>query len=353
MTLGRPRIGFLGTGWIGRARLESLHGSGLAEVVALADSNAAALEQAAAIAPAAQRLTSFEALLDFPLDAVVISTPSALHPAQAMRALDRGLAVFCQKPLACDAAQALAVVQRAQAVDRLLRVDLCYRHTAALQRTRELVRSGEIGQVFAAELVFHNAYGPDKSWARDPQLAGGGCLIDLGVHLLDAALFVLGPHAVLEARSQLHAHGAALSLPPTQVEDFATGYVSLEGGKSLSVACSWQSSFGDHARIRAAFYGTQGGASFENVGGSFYDFVCLRHHGARSERLIEGADDWSGRAILSWARELHESAGFRACSDLIEVAQMLDGLYGRGALSAEARVSPPLAGGARGLQAAS
>jgi len=324
-----PRVGFLGTGWIGRSRLQSLVSSNLAEVAALCDPNPEALGQAAPMAPNAQCLVSFDQLLETTLDGLVISTPSALHPAQAIQALQRGWAVFCQKPLACNAAGALAVVQCAQQVNRLLRVDLCYRHVAALRRVREVVRAGELGRVFAAELVFHNAYGPDKSWARDLQLAGGGCLIDLGVHLIDAALFVLGPHALLGAQSQLHARGVPLASPPDRVEDFATGSACFEGGTSLTLACSWQSSFGNHARIRAAFYGTEGGVAFENVSGSFYDFVCDRYYGARTERLVEGADDWSGRAIVEWARELGESSAYRDELELVEVAQVLDALYGR------------------------
>jgi predicted dehydrogenase len=322
-------VGLLGTGWIGRARLKSLLDSELVSVVALADPSADALDQARAMAPGAKCLESFAALLGEPLDAVVISTPSALHPLQCQEAFQRGLAVFCQKPVACTAADTRAVVQAARRADRLLRADFCYRETEALGRVRQVVRAGEIGRVFAAELVFHNAYGPDKSWARDPALAGGGCAVDLGVHLIDAALFVLGSVPVVRASSQLHAHGRLLTLPPSEVEDFASASLELASGTTLSLSCSWQSSFGDHARIRAAFYGTSGGVAFENVGGSFFDFACDRYRGASRERLVEGPDDWSGRAIVAWANELRESASYRAVDELIEVSAALDALYGR------------------------
>jgi len=325
----RPRVGLLGTGWIGRARLKSLIDSDLVSVVALADPSADALAQALAIAPGAKCVESFDALLAEQLDAVVISTPSALHARQCQEAFQQGLAVFCQKPLACTAADTRAVVDAARRADRLLRVDFCYRHTAALRQVRQVVRAGEIGRVFAAELVFHNAYGPDKSWAREPALAGGGCAVDLGVHLIDAALFVLGAVPVVRANSQLHARGELLALPPSEVEDFASASLELASGTSLSLSCSWQSSFGDHARIRAAFYGTSGGAAFENVGGSFFDFACDRYRGAMRERLFEGPDDWSGRAIVAWASELRESASYRGVDELIEVSAALDALYGR------------------------
>ncbi|HEY8945243.1 MAG TPA: Gfo/Idh/MocA family oxidoreductase, partial [Polyangiaceae bacterium] len=185
----RPKVGFLGLGWIGLARLDALRESERVEVAALCDSDPDALRKGIERAPEARTSTRYEDMLEMDLDALVIATPSALHARQCIAAFERGLAVFCQKPLARTAREARAVLDAARTHDRLLRVDFCYRHTEALSRTREVVRSGELGIPFAAELVFHNAYGPDNRWAQDPALAGGGCLMDLGVHLIDALLW--------------------------------------------------------------------------------------------------------------------------------------------------------------------
>jgi len=81
----------------------------------------------------------------------VIATPSALHAEQSFRALERGAAVFCQKPLGRTAAEARSVVDAARAADRLLAVDLSYRFTDGMRRIREVVRSGELGRLFAGE----------------------------------------------------------------------------------------------------------------------------------------------------------------------------------------------------------
>ncbi|HZC28302.1 MAG TPA: Gfo/Idh/MocA family oxidoreductase, partial [Gaiellaceae bacterium] len=180
----KPRLGFLGAGWIGRHRLEAVAASGCAEVAGVADP---ALDDC---------LDSLDELLALDLDGVVIATPSALHADQAIAALHAGLAVFCQKPLACTAADARRVVEAARSVDRLLAVDLSYRHVEAVRVVCDLVRSGSLGEIYAVDLVFHNAYGPDKPWFRDPALAGGGCVIDLGIHLVDLLLWVLDFPAV-------------------------------------------------------------------------------------------------------------------------------------------------------------
>ncbi|HEX8050695.1 MAG TPA: Gfo/Idh/MocA family oxidoreductase, partial [Solirubrobacterales bacterium] len=132
-----PRLGFLGVGWIGRKRMEALAGDGLAQVAAVADRQAEALEAAAEVAPGAPRAESLEELLEHELDGVVIATPSALHAEQAVAALDAGLAVFCQKPLGRSAAETERVVAAARRADRLLGVDLSYRHTRAAVAVRD------------------------------------------------------------------------------------------------------------------------------------------------------------------------------------------------------------------------
>src|SRR3546814_7161812 len=129
--------------------------------------------EAALLAPDAVRLDSLDALLEQPLDGIVIATPSALHAEQSIRALERGVPVFCQKPLGRTGAEVRAVIDAARAADRLLGVDLSYRGTAGMRALRDHVRAGQLGQVHAVDLIFHNAYGPDKPWFHDPLLSGG------------------------------------------------------------------------------------------------------------------------------------------------------------------------------------
>ncbi|HZF68515.1 MAG TPA: Gfo/Idh/MocA family oxidoreductase [Gemmatirosa sp.] len=324
----RPRLGFLGTGWIGRDRLEAIHQSGWGEVAAVADASAEATDAARAIAPDAEVADGLDALLDLDLDGLVIATPSAMHAEQSVRALERGVAVFCQKPLARTAAESQRVVEAARAADRLLGVDLSYRFTRGMRAVRELVAAGELGDVYAVELVFHNAYGPDKAWFRDPGLAGGGCVIDLGIHLVDLALWTLGWPGVEEVASSLYAQGRPLLDPATAVEDHALATLRLSGGATARLACSWHLSAGQDAVIEASFYGTRGGAAFRNVGGSFYDFEALRFQGTRRDVLAEPPDAWGGRAAVDWARRLGEGARFDAeVERIVDVAAALDAIY--------------------------
>ncbi|GFO63764.1 Gfo/Idh/MocA family oxidoreductase [Geomonas paludis] len=326
-----PRLGFLGTGWIGRHRMEAIVKSGEAEVAAIADLCPENAQEAGKLAPGAPLVESLEELLELDLDGVVIATPSAGHCYQALRALDRGLAVFCQKPLGRNAEEAQLVVGAARAVNRLLGVDFSYRYTDAIQKMHQLVTSGELGQVYAADLVFHNAYGPDKDWFYDPELSGGGCLMDLGSHLIDLALWFFNYPEVRSVSSSIFAGGERLKVGSGKVEDYAVVSLVLEDGHAVRLACSWNVSAGRDAVIESSFYGTHGGVSFKNVQGSFYDFVAERFRGTASETIAAPPDEWGGRCAVAWARQLRLGGnGFDPQAEqLVRVAEVLDAAYGR------------------------
>ena len=325
-----PRLGFLGLGWIGQHRMQALLEEKACEVVAYADPSADVRARVQALVPQAAAAESLEQLLQHDLDGVVIATPSALHAPQALAALERGVAVFCQKPLARTAAENAAIVEAARKADRLLGCDLSYRHTEAMRRIRNAVVEGELGQVYAADLVFHNAYGPDKGWARNPELSGGGCAIDLGIHLVDLALWTLGFPEVERVTSRLYAGGQALAAGSDTVEDHAVAQLELATGAVVRIACSWNSATGRDAVIEAHFHGTAGGAAMQNVDGSFYDFAAARFDGTRRTPLADPPDAWGGRAIVDWARRLAGGSGYNASiENIVQVASVLDRIYGR------------------------
>jgi predicted dehydrogenase len=322
----KPRIGFLGTGWIGRHRMEAILATGLVEAVAIADPSPEMVAQAQALAPEAAVVDGLGAMLALGVDGVVIATPSALHAEQSIRTLQAGAAVFCQKPLGRSAAETRAVVEAARSADRLLGVDFSYRFTDGMARIDELVRSGELGHVHAIDLVFHNAYGPDKPWFYDRTRSGGGCVMDLGVHLVDLALWCLGFPAVESVQSHLFADGAPLR--GEVVEDFALATIGLAGGTAVRLACSWRAQAGRDADISATLYGREGGAGFRNVAGSFYDFTAERYRGTSAETLASPPDDWGGRAAADWARRLAAGERFDPRSgELVAVSDVIDRIY--------------------------
>ncbi len=323
-------MGFLGVGWIGRNRMKAIHGHAGADIVAVADavddlaSSAAAEVGALAVTP--------DELMDdgLALDGVVIATPNAGHAAQAIAAFGRGKAVFCQKPLGRNRDEAAAVVEAARRADRLLGVDLSYRHVNAVTAMRNAIMSGDIGDIYAADLTFHNAYGPDKAWFNDPRLSGGGCVIDLGTHLVDLALWLLAGSKVEGVHSRLYADGRPLGGDPKEVENYAVARLDLATGATVTLACSWFLNAGRDAVIGASFHGARGSVELSNVAGSFYDFRADLHRGTDSVALSLPPDDWGGRAAIEWVEHLTADPSFDAAiEDVVEVADVVDRIYGR------------------------
>lgn len=326
-----PRLGFSGVGEIGRSRMQAIAVSGVGQIVALWDSAASMAMSAAALQQGAQIAGTFDELLAMDLDGLLIATPSAFHAVQAEGALERGIAVFCQKPLGINAAETRRVIDAARRADVLLGVDLPYRHTAAMRVLRSTVQAGELGDIYAVDAVFHSASGPDRSWAGDPALAAGGCVLDLGIHMIDLALWTLGFPRVTGVASRLHASGERVPAGRTDVvEDHAVAMLDLDTGATVRLACSWNLPVGEDARIEATFYGTEGAGSFRNVGGSFHDFTAELFRGAQRHTLASPPDAWGGRNAVAWADALARGKKYDPWVEgIADVADAVDRVLGR------------------------
>ncbi len=305
--------------------MEAVLADGHVRALAIADPLEAHRAAAMALAPDARAVNDFAQLLEMDLAGIVIATPNACHATQAVQALERGFNVFCQKPLGLTPAEVERVVAAARQNNLLLHVDWSYRHAAAFTALRSVC--AELGPIYAARLVFHNAYGPDKAWFYDVAQSGGGCLMDLGTHLIDMALWLLPDNPVVDVRCRTFRQGKPLS--GRGVEDYCTAQLRLRSGAVVDIACSWNLPVGRDAAIEAEVFGENGGAGVRNVDGSFYDFVAHRYQGTKTTILCTPPDRWGGRAICQWARQL--GAGFdRSSEALISVARVVDALYHEG-----------------------
>ncbi|MFN2533406.1 MAG: Gfo/Idh/MocA family protein [Pyrinomonadaceae bacterium] len=325
----RPRLAFVGLGWIGLNRLQALAASSKIEVSAVVDTNLGAIEKGLRLAPDATAVSTVDDLQSDTVDGVVIATPNALHRDQTIAALDKGLAVFCQKPLGRSAAEVNEILTKARQRNRLVGVDLSYRYIPAMIKIRQLIERGDLGDIFAIDLTFHNAYGPDKSWFYDRQMSGGGCVIDLGVHLIDLALWSLGFPKMSLVSTSLFGKGQPLK-DLSAVEDFAVAQFSTKDSV-VRMTCSWNLHAGTDAVIAVNVHGTRGGAVLRNVSGSFYDFVAQHYRGRCAELLSDERDcnwNWAGLAALSWCEKLAHSNEFDPTIEHVATsAELIDQIY--------------------------
>lgn len=337
--MSRPRLGFVGLGWIGAIRLQAVADSGRAEIGALCEADPARLDAARQAHPRAAAFSDYGNLLEhidgLGLDGFVIATPNALHAPQTLSALERGLAVFCQKPLALDADEARALVEAARRANRRLGVDYSYRHTDGARALKAMVERGELGRAFSVESVFHNAYGPDKAWCWDAACAGGGALMDLGVHMIDMVLWLLDGQAVA-VHGRAFRNGTPLAAGPG-IDDFATARLELNGGAAAHIAVSWNAHTGRDCLMRTTVFGTAGGAEFHNVNGSFYDFELIRFDGRSEQTLGSESRDWLGRGIVDWVTRLAEAPSYDpGCEGSVAVNEVVDAVYAAGTPAARA-----------------
>lgn len=138
----RPRLGFIGTGWIGRLRIEALLQADCADFTTVYDPLPEAAKAAAELSSGAPAATSMEEVIKQDIDGVVIATPSAFHSEQCIYAMNYDKAVFCQKPLARTTAETRRVIEAAKSRDKLLAVDFSYRYLDGMGRLREIIAGG-------------------------------------------------------------------------------------------------------------------------------------------------------------------------------------------------------------------
>lgn len=190
LSVGLVGIGSLGIR-LGRQFVELAD----SELVALADVDAEGLREAGEElgVPESAQYTDYEEMLDTEsLDAVGIATPNGLHYEQATAALDRDLHVLCEKPLATTVTDALELTQRAEANDQTVMVGYQRHLNPAYSLARERWALGDRDPRFVTGEITHDwrsYYEMMDDWRMDPELSGGGHLINVGTHVIDAILW--------------------------------------------------------------------------------------------------------------------------------------------------------------------
>ena len=242
------RVGVIGLGRAGRVHLEAWRAVPGAEVVAVADAsptvvNAARVEGLHATAPTRELLATQG------LDAVSICAPPVHHAALTIAALEHGLHVLCEKPLATRGDGALRMVRAAAQTGRHLLIATKFRHVPDLLAARELIAAGAIGDPLAFEVDFSSRVDMSGRWNARRSIAGGGVIIDNGSHAFDLVAFLLGPLANVNA-TRLKA-GQALA-----VEDSASVMVELSSGLIGRVDLSW--SLATQRETYVMVHGTRG-----------------------------------------------------------------------------------------------
>ena len=276
------RIGVIGCGGICR----SVHMPGWskiedAEVVALCDIQVERAQAMAETYGVAQVYEKYEDLLNIPgLDAVDICTPNYLHSVIAVKALEKGMNVFCEKPDAISVAEAEKMKAAAEKNGKVLMVMRNNRYMLISSFLKQYIDEGRMGEIYAARCGWQRRRGvPGKGgWFTTKSKSGGGPLIDLGVHMIDLTMWLMGnptPVAVSGCTYNKFANNNAADASHTRpkdrsmdgtfdVEDLAMGFIRFDNGACLQLEFSWASNIEKEQRF-FELRGTDSGAQWSSA----------------------------------------------------------------------------------------
>jgi predicted dehydrogenase len=201
------------------------------------------------------------------VDAVSIAVPNYLHKPMTLACLDRGLHVLCEKPMAMDTAEALEMRERVRQTGRKFMIHYNQRFRPEHQYFRKLVASGELGDVYFGNAGWRRMRGLPRfgGWFGQKKMSGGGPLIDLGVHMLDLARWLIGsPKAVTVSASTFSHIGSSMARQQGKefdVEDLASALIRFDNGASLIMEVSWALNFEEREKTYLELSGTKGGLS--------------------------------------------------------------------------------------------
>jgi predicted dehydrogenase len=338
----RPvRLAVVGAGVIGRLRAQSIRDARATTLVGVADlDQARAADVASACGTAA--FVDYRRLLDeVAPDALVVSTAAPAHEAIGLDALAHGCHVLIEKPLAPSVEACQRLVQAAAAASRVLAVGFNHRFYPAMQFVRRVLAEGRIGDIDHAR-VFGGHDGLNNfraDWMYKAELSGGGCMMDVGLHMTDLARYLVGEIVEVSALSS----GRVWRVPGS--EDNAMALMKTAGGVPIVYQATWNEwrgygvhvdVYGSLGMVRAAYapmfnllitqtrpggtrrrrvkvypeiilreklrgWQTTTRASFD---GELRDFVAMMN----GEGPVQLADGWSGVQANAIAQAVYRSA---------------------------------------------
>jgi predicted dehydrogenase len=276
------------------------------EIVAYCDINSQKLEAMAQRYPNARAYTDFKLMLDTEeLDAVDICTPNNIHSIAAVYALNKGVNVLCEKPDAINVVEAEKMKAAAEASGKTLMVIRNNRYRPTTDYLKKYIADGKMGEIYAGRCGWIRRRGIPGwgGWFTDKEQSGGGPLIDLGVHIIDLTMYLMGNPKPVTVSGSTYSKFAHTSYSKTDVEDLAMGFIRFDNGACLQIEFSWASNIpGDQMFVELR--GTKSGSRMSGIDRKFELFTeeygkcvnvtpwvddgnCMPHHEANIRHFID------------------------------------------------------------------
>ena len=281
------RIGMVGTGNIASVHLDAYKNVEQAEIVAACDINPETLKNAAeqyGIKNTYSNITDM--IKNEDLDAVDVCVWNCNHAKCAIEALNAGLHVLCEKPMATSAKEAQEMIDAAEKNNKLLMIGFVLRFDDETKIAKDFIDNDYLGDIYYSKAVYLRRHGAPGGWFTDKSRSAGGPVIDLGVHVIDLTRYLMGKPKALSVfastenklKNRPHLKTTVGWTPKDakpddvyDVEDFGIAMIKYEGNKTTLLETSY--SINGESVTKKELYGTKGGMNLNGQGSKIYTEV--------------------------------------------------------------------------------
>jgi predicted dehydrogenase len=271
------KVGIIGSGTMSKLHLDSYRCNPFVEVTALCDTNIKRLGEKALEWQIPNTYESTEMMFrDEEIDAVSIVTPTCTHAPIAIAALKAGKHVLCEKPPAINALEAAEMEKTARECEKLLMFGFCFRFIDKVEVLQEFIKEGMLGNIYYAKAGWLRRYGNPGGWFTDRKISGGGPMMDIGIHILDLAICVMGkpkpvsvygvtyknPGDKVNIRGKSCYRAADAESGISDIEDLASALIRFDNGASLFIESSFTANIKSDIKY-IEFFGDKAGAKLE------------------------------------------------------------------------------------------
>jgi len=322
--MGKTKVAVIGLGGVAQlVHLPILSKLSNVEIFAVADLNSNHLKTIGQKFNIEKRYTNFRELIkEEEIEAVIISTPTATHDEIAIECLKAKKHILIERPIARSLAEAKEINNTAKKYKKIAMVGMNFRYRPDSMLMKSLISSGELGDIFYIRCGLLRKQSSEQKWFLNKKLSGGGVIIDLGILILDLAIWIMNDTNIKSVSVQTYHQNTK------EIEDSAVGMIRFQNNQVISFEISW-AAHSEADTLKLTAYGTKGTAhlnplrAYKQIGSNRLDYT------------INTTSNPANLSRKSYENELKHFIGavrdnnpvISSSEDAVELMKLLEAIY--------------------------